>query len=149
MNARLNFYQAAPDAIEALSIASTALEAQFSDHLIKALVELRVSQINGCAYCVDLHSQQARALGEVPQRLDTLCVWREVSFFSDRERAALAWAEAVTLVSQTHVPNEVFVEASHHFTPAELVQLTLVVGLMNAWNRLSISFRGQPAHRAA
>ena len=107
-----------------------------------------MSQVNGCAYCVDMHSQEARHAGELQQRLDCLPVWRETPFFTDRERAALAWAESVTRVSETGVPDAVYDEVRKHFGEKELVDLTLVVSVMNAWNRVAISFRHGPAARA-
>lgn len=149
MKTRLNYYQASPDTINALSQIGEHLQSAFPDHRLKALVELRVSQVNGCAYCIDLHSNQARELGETQQRLDCLPVWREVNFFDPREQAALAWAESVTLVSETHVPEEVFQTLTQHFSSQEIVQLTVVIGMMNAWNRISISFRNAPAKRTA
>lgn len=147
MKPRLDYYHASPAMIDRLSQLSSQRQTAFTDEKLKALVELRVSQINGCAYCIDLHSHQARLLGERQQRLDCLPVWREVDFFDDRERAAFAWAESVTLVSQTHVPDDVFAEASRHYSNEELVQLTIVIGLMNLWNRISISFRNTPELR--
>jgi len=108
------------------------------------LIYLRASQINGCAYCIDMHTKDARALGETEQRLYELNAWRETPFFSERERAALAWTEAVTLVSQTRVPDEVYQEAKKRFTDHELVNLTLAVAQINVWNRLAIAFRAVP-----
>jgi AhpD family alkylhydroperoxidase len=120
----------------------------FPDSKLKVLVELRVSQINGCAYCIDLHSNEARKLGETTQRLDCLSVWREVAdFYTARERAALAWAESVTLVSQSRVPDDVYALAKAQFSDDELVVLTTIIGVMNVWNRISISFRNEPAAR--
>lgn len=147
MNPRLDYYQASPATIGALSAFSVQLAKSFGDPKLKALVDLRVSQINGCAYCVDLHSTEARKLGEHAQRLDCLTVWREVSFYSDREKAALAWAEAVTLISHGGVADEVYAQAKAHFTDEELVLLTAMIGAMNAWNRFAISFRKGPASR--
>jgi AhpD family alkylhydroperoxidase len=109
------------------------------------LVRLRASQINGCAYCVDLHASQALKAGENERRINTVVVWRETPFFSDRERAAFEWAEALTRVADTHVPDEVWEAVEAHFTPEEIVDLTLLVGVINAWNRLAISFRKSPA----
>jgi AhpD family alkylhydroperoxidase len=109
------------------------------------LVRLRASQINGCAYCVDLHSSDARKACESERRLAAIVVWRETPFFSDRERAALDWAEALTLVAQTHVPDAVWERVKPHFTPEELVDLTLLVTTINAWNRFAIAFRKTPA----
>jgi AhpD family alkylhydroperoxidase len=107
------------------------------------LVKIRASQINGCAYCIDMHTKDARAEGETEQRIYALNAWRETPFFTDRERAALAWAEAVTRVSDG-VPDPVFAEASRHFTEKELVDLTWAVAAINAWNRIAISFRAVP-----
>jgi AhpD family alkylhydroperoxidase len=105
---------------------------------------MRASQINGCAYCLDMHSKDARAAGETEQRLYTLDAWRETPFFTDRERAALAWTEALTLVSQTHVPDAVFEEVRPHFSDEELANLSLAVVAINGWNRLMIAFRAVP-----
>ena len=110
------------------------------------LVRMRASQINGCAYCLDMHSKDARAGGESEQRLYTLDAWHETPFFSDRERAALAWTEAVTLVRETRVPDDVYEEARRYFSEAELVDLTLAVTTINAWNRISIAFRAVPGN---
>jgi AhpD family alkylhydroperoxidase len=108
------------------------------------LVKTRASQINGCAYCLDMHTKDARAHGESEQRLYALSAWRETPFYSERERAALAWTEAVTLIADGHVPDAVFEEVRPHFTEEELVNLTLAVVAINGWNRLSISFRAVP-----
>jgi AhpD family alkylhydroperoxidase len=107
------------------------------------LLKLRASQINGCAYCIDMHSIDARAHGESEQRLYALDAWRETPFYDDRERAALAWIEAVTLVAQTHVPDEVYEEARKVFSDQEIVDLTYLAATINAWNRLSIALRSQ------
>jgi len=144
---RLPYFQIAPDAIKSLSATRAYLDSSSISKRLRALVELRVSQINGCAYCVDMHSREARQQGETQQRLDCLVVWRETTFFDERERAALAWAESVTLVSQTGVPDTIFEVARSQFTDKELVDLTLIVSMMNAWNRLAISFRQGPAAR--
>lgn len=104
------------------------------------LVKVRASQINGCAHCLDMHSQDARAEGESEQRLYTVSAWRETPFFDDRERAALEWTEAVTLVSETHVPDDVYERVKPHFSEQELMDLTLAVALINTWNRLNIAF---------
>jgi AhpD family alkylhydroperoxidase len=105
------------------------------------LVKLRASQINGCAYCVDMHTKDARANGETEQRLYAVVVWKEAPFFTERERAALAWTEAVTLVSQEQVPDNVFEIARKEFSDKELIDLTMAVIAINGWNRLAISFR--------
>ena len=108
------------------------------------LVRLRASQINGCAYCIDLHTRDARKAGEDDRRLATVSVWRETPFFNDRERAALEWTESLTLVAQTHVPDDVWERVRPQFTPEELVDLTLLVSTINAWNRFAIGFRKLP-----
>lgn len=108
------------------------------------LVKLRASQINGCAYCIDVHMKDARARGESEQRLYGLVAWRETAFFTERERAALVWTEVVTLVSQGHVPDEVYSLARQHFGEKEMVDLTMAVVAINGYNRLAISFRSVP-----
>jgi AhpD family alkylhydroperoxidase len=147
MAMRIDYNKVAPDAVKALAATGTYIGSSGIDRRLRALIELRVSQINGCAYCVDLHSQQARHAGESQQRLDCLPVWRETTFFEARERAALAWAESVTLVSETRVPDTVFEQAQQQFSEKELVDLTFIVATMNAWNRLAISFRHGPDRR--
>ncbi len=147
MNPRLPYAKISPEIVEAFTKASILLGRTFADHKLKALVELRVSQINGCAYCLDLHSHQARTLGETQQRLDCLAAWDEVSFYTDRERAALALAESITRVSETHVPDDVYEAAKAHFGEKELVDLIAIIAMMNLWNRISISFRSQPPNR--
>lgn len=116
------------------------------DEKLVQLMKMRASQINGCAYCLDMHSIDARAAGETEQRLYTLDAWRETPFFNDRERAALSWTEAITNVSQTHVPDEVFEEVKKQFSEKEIVDLTVVAGMINVWNRLAISMRAVPGH---
>lgn len=147
MSHRIAYHQIAPDALKALSATRPYIESCSIEPRLRALVELRASQINGCAYCVDLHSREARSAGETQQRLDCLPVWRETSFFSDRERAALAWAESVTRVSETGVPDSVYEAVRKHFSEKDLVDLTLIVSVINAWNRIAISFRKGPAAR--
>jgi AhpD family alkylhydroperoxidase len=147
MPRRIAYAQVAPDALKSLSASRPYIESAAIDPRLRALVELRSSQINGCAFCVDLHSREARKAGETQQRLDCLPVWRETTFFDERERAALAWAETVTLVSQTSVPDAVYEEARRHFSEKELVDLTLIVSIINAWNRMAISFRQGPVAR--
>jgi len=114
------------------------------EHSTLELVKIRASQINGCAYCLDMHTKDARALGETEQRIYALSAWRETPFFSDRERAALEWTEAVTRISVDQVPDSVFEAVRPHFQEAELVALTFAIATINAWNRLAISFRSVP-----
>jgi len=143
MKPRLNASHLSPAGYRAMVgleeyVRTSGLEASLLE-----LVRMRASQINGCAYCLDMHSKDARAEGESEQRLYVLNAWREAPFYSDRERAALAWTEAVTLVSQTHVPDDVYDEARKYFSEQELVNLTLAVVAINGWNRLAISFRAE------
>jgi len=140
MSTRLDYLAAAPQAVQALSSLGKYLHAEKFDPRLKVLVEVRVSQINGCAYCLNLHNQEARSLGETQQRLDCLSAWRETTFFTDREQSALAWAESLTLISETHAPEDVYQEANKHFSNKELVDLTMAIVNMNAWNRLAIGF---------
>jgi AhpD family alkylhydroperoxidase len=114
------------------------------DRSLMYLVQLRASQLNGCAYCVDMHWKDLRALGEAEQRLYSLSVWRECPYYSDRERAALAWAEAVTLIDHDRVPDAVYEQARSQLSEKELSDLTLAVATINAWNRLSIAARLVP-----
>lgn len=144
MDQRIDYSTVAPGAYAAMMgleryLATCGLETDLM-HLVK----LRVSQINGCAYCLDMHWKDLRAAGETEQRLYSLGAWRECPFYTDRERAALAWAEAVTLVASDHVPDEVYEHASQHFAEKELADLTLAVATINAWNRLSIAGRVMP-----
>ena len=111
------------------------------EHSLMELVKIRASQINGCAYCLDMHTKDARALGETEQRIYALSAWREAPFFSERERAALEWTEALTRIAVDHVPDAVYEAVKPHFTEAELVALTFVLVAINGWNRLAISFR--------
>ena len=111
------------------------------EHSLLRLVEVRASQINGCAYCLDMHTKDARAAGETEQRIYTLDAWRETPFFTDRERAALEWTEAVTLVAETRVPDDVYQHVRQQFSEEELVELTFAVIVINSWNRLNVAFR--------
>lgn len=148
MTRRIAYYQVAPEGIKALQGADAYFKSSNIEPRLRALVELRTSQINGCAYCVDMHTRQAREHGETQQRLDCLCVWRETSFYDDRERAALAWTESVTNVSQTGIPDAAYEEVKKQFSDKDLVDLTLIISVMNAWNRIAIGFRQGPAKRS-
>jgi len=145
MKSRINLHEVAPGAYKAM----LQLEAYINnsaglDPVLLNLVRLRASQINGCAYCIDMHSKDLRAQGEAEQRLYALDAWRETPFYSDRERAALEWTESVTVISQNHVPDDVYERVRQHFSDQELVNLTLAVIAINGWNRLAISFRAVP-----
>ena len=144
MEPRLDALKASPAAYHAMLALETFVRKSSLEASLVELVKMRASQINGCAYCIDMHSKDARAAGETEQRLYALNAWRETPFFTDRERAALAWTEAVTLVAEGHVPDEVFQEARQQFTDEELVNLTMAVVTINGWNRLSIAFRAVP-----
>ncbi|CAL1240431.1 carboxymuconolactone decarboxylase family protein [Candidatus Methylocalor cossyra] len=144
MTARIDYQKVAPGALRPLVELEKQVEQSGLEPALLGLVKIRASQINGCAYCVDMHTKDARALGETEQRLYALCVWRDTPFYTERERAALAWTEAVTLVAEDQVPDEVFAETRRHFTESELVHLTLAVIAINAWNRIAISFRSVP-----
>lgn len=117
------------------------------DEKLKALVEVRISQINGCAFCVDLHLAEARAAGETAQRLDCLAVWKESGFFDESERAALAWAEAITHLSVNGAPQALYDDLTAHFSDKQIVDLTLVIAQINAWNRIAVSFGHRPDSR--
>jgi AhpD family alkylhydroperoxidase len=150
MDVRIDYRKFNQEPLQALLSMEKYLSGCGLDHKFMHLLKLRASQINGCAYCIDMHSIDARAAGETEQRLYALDAWRETPFYTDRERAALAWVEAVTLVSQTHVPDEVFDEVRQHFTEQEIVDLTYLAATINAWNRLAVSMRALPGrYRAA
>ncbi|GGC13378.1 alkyl hydroperoxide reductase AhpD [Oxalicibacterium flavum] len=145
MQPRLDFYAAGPDIVKAQMGVETQIGKSRLDHLLKELVRLRVSQINGCAFCLDMHTTDARKSGESERRLATVAAWREAPFFNDQERAALEWAESLTLVAQTHVPDAVWEAVRPHFTDAELAELTLLITSINSWNRFCVAFRKMPA----
>ena len=155
MQSRLEAQKASPAAYHAmLALEMFVRKSSKLEPSLIELVKMRASQINGCAYCIDMHSKDARAKGESEQRLYALNAWRETSFFTDRERAALAWTEAATLVAEGHVPDAIYEEARQRFSDEELVNLTMAVVTINGWNRLSIAFRAvpgeyQPAARKA
>ena len=149
MSKRLDYEATSPDGLKALLTLNSFVKDLGVDPKLKALVEIRISQINGCAFCVDQHSMEARSAGESQQRLDSLDVWDESPFFSDRERAALDWAESVTLCADSGVPDEVYLEARQIFSEKELVDLTYLVINMNGLNRIGVSFRMVPPARAA
>ena len=144
MKPRMNFYQVAPEAMKAMMALENQIQSSGLEQSLMELVKTRASQINGCAFCIDMHTKDARKRGETEQRLYLLNAWRESPCYTDRERAALAWTEAVTLISETHAPDDVYDEVRAHFSEAETVNLTMLIGAINTWNRLSISFRAVP-----
>jgi len=144
MEPRIAYTKYSLNALHAMYALEKHLKSSTIEEKLLHLIKLRASQINGCAYCIDRHSLDARALGDTEQRLYALNAWRETPFFTPRERAALEWTEAVTLVSQTHVPDDLYEAARKEFTENELVDLTYAVATINAWNRLAISMRAVP-----
>jgi AhpD family alkylhydroperoxidase len=154
MQARLDPRKAAPEAMKVMSNFHAYVAKCGLDHKLLELVKLRASQMNGCAWCMDMHSKELRAAGEIEQRLYLLSAWRECSFYSERERAALAWTEALTLLTEGNVPDDVFALAQSQFSEEELVKLTLAIVAINGANRINIAFRVlpgsyQPAVRTA
>ena len=141
MQARLNAFQAAPDLMKAVLALSDASKASSLDIGIKELVKIRASQINGCAFCIEMHTREARALGETEERIYLLDSWRESPLYNDRERAALTWTEALTLVADTHAPDADYEAARKVFSDQELTELTVAIGLINLWNRVQVGFR--------
>ena len=144
MEQRFNYFKAAPDAYKALSGVEAYLHSCGLEEGLLHLIKLRTSQINGCAFCLDMHSKDLRAIGETEQRLYTLDAWRECPWFTERERAALAWTEALTLITQGHVPDAVYEEALKQFNEKELSDLSIAITTINTWNRLSIASRTPP-----
>lgn len=144
MQARLDLYKASPEGIKAMLAFAAAVEKLGLEPSLLELVKLRASQINGCAFCVDLHAADARKGGETERRLYAVPVWRETPFFTPRERAALAWTEAVTTISTSGAHDEVHEELAARFTEKERLDLTLAISMINCWNRLAISFRKMP-----
>jgi len=144
MAQRLDPLQAAPDAIKAvLALSGYVARCGLEPQLLN-LVKMRASQINGCAFCLDMHSHEARAQGGTEQRLYLLDAWREAPLYTDRERAALAWTESLTRVAETRAPDDVYAELTRHFSDAEIVRLSTAIAVINTWNRLAIGFRTVP-----
>lgn len=149
MTKRLNPYVAAPDTMKPLIALEATLKESGLEHSLIHLVKMRASQINGCAYCLHMHSADAMKEGESPARLFLLDAWHESALYSPRERTALAWTDALTLVSQTNAPDAVYEEVQRHFSPEETVKLTLLIATINSWNRIAIGFRSaHPNDRA-
>ena len=141
MKPRMNFFKAAPDTVKALVAVEDQIKASGLEQSLIELVKTRASQINGCAFCINMHTQDARKQGETEQRLYLLNAWRESPLYTDRERAALAWTESLTLIAETHAPDDLYADVRAHFNEAETVNLTMLIGAINAWNRLAIAFR--------
>ena len=141
---RLDYHQHGSGAYQAMAGLERFVRTCGLEHSLLELIKTRASQLNGCAYCIDMHTKDARAAGETEQRLYGLSAWRETPFYSDRERAALEWTEALTLISQNDVSDELYENTRQHFSEEELVNLTMAVVTINGWNRLAISFRSVP-----
>jgi len=144
MKPRINYHQQAAEAVKGLRAIEEYVYASGLEKSLIELVKLRVSQINGCAYCIDMHTKDARQLGETEPRLYLLTAWRETPFYSERERAALAWAEILTLISGNDVSDEEYEAVRQHFSESELIALTMAIVSINGWNRLAIPFRSVP-----
>jgi AhpD family alkylhydroperoxidase len=144
MAERIDYSKVAPGGYRAMAGLEKYVRESGLERSLLELVKLRASQINGCAYCLDMHWKDARARGESEQRLYGLDAWRETSYYTERERAALAWTEAVTQIASNHVPDELYEQVRPYFSEEELVNLTLAVVTINGWNRLAISFRTEP-----
>lgn len=137
----MHYQDQAPDLMKSVLALNAAVEKSGLERSLLHLIKLRASQINGCSYCVDMHSREARADGEGEQRLYLVAAWKESPLFTDRERAALAWTEAVTLVANGGVPDDLYRATLSHFCESDLVKLTVAIGMINIWNRLSVSFQ--------
>ncbi|HXP87539.1 MAG TPA: carboxymuconolactone decarboxylase family protein [Bryobacteraceae bacterium] len=144
MEPRLEIHKVAAPAYRAIAGLEAYVRSSGLEPALLELVRLRASQINGCAYCIDMHTKDARAANESEQRLYALTAWRETPFFTDRERAALAWTEALTLIAETHAEDLIYEEVRPHFSEEELVNLTLAIVAINGWNRLALGFRTVP-----
>lgn len=141
MSGRFDYATVAPEASSAMRGLERYVRASGLERSLLELVKIRASQLNGCAYCLDMHTKDARAAGESEQRLYALAAWREAPFYSERERAALEWSEAMTLLGRDGVPDDLYERARRHFSELELVNLTMAVIAINGWNRLSVAFR--------
>ncbi|MCV2222230.1 MULTISPECIES: carboxymuconolactone decarboxylase family protein [Pseudomonas] len=144
MQPRADFYTASPDAMKAMMALENAVSKLSLEKSLLELVKLRSSQINGCAFCIDMHTADAIKDGETPRRLFAVTAWREAPFFSERERAALLWTESLTQLSLSHAPDEDYEVVAAQFSPKELVDLTVAINTINGWNRLAVGFRKLP-----
>ena len=144
-----NPYKTAPDPIQALVAVENTIKASGLEHSLIELVKLRASIINGCAYCIHMHATDARKAGETEMRIYLLSAWRESSLYSPRERAALGWTEALTLIAETGAPDEDYEAVKREFSEAEQVNLTMLIGAINAWNRFAIGMRAAHPKEAA
>ena len=143
MSARLNPFAAAPEMIAAMTAFETAVASSGLEHSLIELVKTRASQINGCAFCLHMHSRDARAAGDSEERLHLVAAWWESSLFTPREKAALTWTDSLTLIAQTRAPDADYAVMREEFDEAEAVKLTMLIGAINVWNRLAVGFRSQ------
>ncbi|MFC3208383.1 carboxymuconolactone decarboxylase family protein [Aquamicrobium soli] len=149
MKQRMQYFAKAPDLLKQVQALNKAVEESGLEHSLLHLIKLRASQINGCSFCVDMHSKEALRDGETLQRVILVSAWKESPLYSERERAAFAYTEAVTLISKDGVPDALYEATLKHFSEEELVKLTVAIGMINMWNRLSVSFHGiHPVERA-
>ena len=144
MKPRIDFHKVSPAAVKAMLALQSYVNDSGLEHSLLELVKFRAAQINGCAYCIDMHTKDARAAGESEQRLYLLSAWRESPQYSDRERAALLWTESVTRLSETNVPDDDYAQARAQFSEEELVKLSMAIVAINGWNRLCVGFRRVP-----
>ena len=144
MEPRLDYTKASPDAYKAMSQLEAVVRHSGLDGKLLELIKIRASQLNGCAFCIDMHTKDARLNGETEQRIYALDAWRETPFFSEKERAALAWTEAITNIQQGHAPESVYQDLRRYFSEAEVMNVTLAITTINAWNRIAIGFRLVP-----
>ena len=145
MTSRIDYYKASKEAVAAMIGLEKAVSAFGLEQSLLELVKLRASQINGCAFCVDLHTSDAKKAGESDRRLHAVVVWREAPFFTPRERAALAWTESLTLIASTRAADEDYAALREHFSDKEMADLTVAIIAINGWNRLAVGFRKVPA----
>ena len=145
---RLNWYKILPESYTAIKGMENYLEKSFLEPKLKELVKIRASQINGCDYCIDLHTKDALAIGESKERIEMVYDWRNSSLYTPTERAALDWCESLTLISETGAPDDVYAEVERLFSPEEIVELTFVIVTINSWNRLTVGFRTEVGNYA-
>jgi AhpD family alkylhydroperoxidase len=144
LQARLDYQHASPEAAKAMFQLEHVVRNSGLDPQLLELIRIRASQMNGCAYCIDMHTKDARRRGETEQRIYALSAWAEAPFYTEKERAVLAWTEALTNIQQGHAPDEVYEEVARHFAERELMNLTLAITTINAWNRIALGFRIVP-----
>lgn len=143
---RLDWAKTSPEALKAMMAVQGFTDKSSLDHKLIELIKVRASQINGCAYCLDMHTKDAIAIGESEQRLHVVAAWREAPFYSEQERAALAWCESLTEISSKGAPEKLFKDLQKHFTNEQIVELTLAIVVINGWNRLAVGFESEAGH---